>query len=446
MSAAREWSVASLFRRRLSIQSGQVIVFVAILALFLVAVVGLALDRSFVVMTHQQLQHAADAAALAGARLVQSEHGLDESYAQTRLAALQVARANDAAGDGIVLDVNTGNDPAGDIVVGWWDEPSGSFMPGTSAPNAVRVRARRSAGSPGGPLGLIFGPGLGMDAVDVSAVATAVTGGKASPVVLVLDPTGAAALSLRGTNLLDATHGLVQVNSDNHCAVKLVGTPTILASKVAATGGVCAAEGLIDGVVQEGAPVVADPLSGVLGDHASWTSLAQSLDEPLGPQGTIRDSGTYGPGRYPGGLLLEGQATVRLLPGVYVLGGPGLRMLGGAQLSGEGTALLVEEGGTVDIRGTASATWTAMTDGPLAGVALFTCRHNTGLAASIGGDGTVSIGGTVYVPSGTLRLAGGPDKSVGSLVVHRLQDSGTPSLKVLGPGPQSPEPVTYLVE
>lgn len=426
--------------------SGQVVVIVAILALFLVAIVGLAIDKAFVVSTHQELQRAADAAALAAARLVGAEVGLDGSYAQTRLAAMQVARANEAASDAVVLQANAGNDPAGDIVVGFWDAHSGSFAPDLVAPNAVRVHVRRSESAPGGPLELIFGPGVGAQSVDLGAIATAVAGGPPAPVVLVLDPTGAGALSLHGTELLDATHGLVQVNSNNQCAVQLVGTPLVMASKLAAAGGVCAAEGLISGVVQEDAPVMADPLCELLADGTAWTSLAESLELPLGPQGAIRTPGSYAPGHYPGGLVLDAQAAVTLQPGTFVLGGQGLVLRGSARLSGQHVALLVEPGGVVDIRGGSDASWTAPDSGLLAGVALFSSRQNTGLAVSIGGDGTVSIGGTVYVPSGRVRLAGGPDKTVGSLVVHRLEDSGTPSLTVTGPGPQEPEPSTYLVE
>jgi len=426
--------------------SGQVAVMVAILALLVVALVGLAIDECFVAKAHFELQRAADAGALAAVRQLESEIGLGNGFAQSRQAAIDFVRANEAAGKAVELEANLGNDPGGDIVVGYWDAPTRSFVPDTDNPNAVRVRVRRSSGSSGGPLSLVFGPAFGTKGVDVGVTATAIAGGPASPVVLVLDPFGAGALHLNGTALLDAIHGLVQVNSNNHCAVEMAGTALVQASKLATAGGICADPGNIAGTTQPGAPVCADPLCTTLPDGPSWSSLAGSLELPLGPQGAISVSGAYEPGRYPGGIALGAQASVTLEPGVYLLGPPGLQINGGATLVGEHVTLLVDAGGVVDIGGHASASWTAPVAGPLAGVGLFVHRLTTGLAATLGGDGTLSIGGTVYVPSGTLRLAGGPQKTVGCLVVHRLEDSGTPSLTVLGPAPDQPEPSTYLVE
>ncbi|HZM00859.1 MAG TPA: TadG family pilus assembly protein [Planctomycetota bacterium] len=427
-------------------RAGTVTLFVAILALILLALIGLAIDKAFVVSTHQQMQRAADAAALAGVRLIPSEIGLGNGYEQSRLTAMAVAHANKAAGDAVELQANAGNDPAGDIVVGYWDAASASFTADTASPNAIRVRVRRSPSAPSGPLPLAFGPVFGTKAVGVGATATAVVGALPEPVVLILDPSGEAALKLNGTALLDATRGLIQVNSADPCAVQLAGTPLVCASKLATCGGICAPDGCVSGLIQPGAPCVDDPLAGVLGDGAAWNALAGALDQPLGPEGAIVAPGNYHPGRYPGGLALTSDGAVTLEPGVYVLGGPGLILHGGASLSGQHVALLVDAGGIVDIRGHATATWSAPEGGPLEGVALFCHRDNTGLAASLGGDGVISIDGTVYVPAGTLRLAGGPDKTVGTLVAHRLEDSGTPSLTVLGPSPEEAEPVTYLVE
>ena len=54
-------------------ERGAVLVYTAILGLLLIGILGLALDSAYVLTTAQQLQHAADAAALAGVRLVKAE-------------------------------------------------------------------------------------------------------------------------------------------------------------------------------------------------------------------------------------------------------------------------------------------------------------------------------------------------------------------------------------
>ncbi|HZJ71783.1 MAG TPA: pilus assembly protein TadG-related protein, partial [Planctomycetota bacterium] len=102
-------------------EGGSVLILVVILALVLIGLVGLAMDGAWVLNTSQQLRHAADAAALNAARYVKTDV---EPYDALRAAAMNVALANDAAKSDVNLDANAGNDPAGDIVVGFWDWPT----------------------------------------------------------------------------------------------------------------------------------------------------------------------------------------------------------------------------------------------------------------------------------------------------------------------------------
>ena len=144
-------------------ERGAVLIVVAILALVLIGLVGLALDGAWVLSTSQQLRHAADAAALNGARYVKTDI---EPYDALRAAAMNVALANDAAKNDVNLDANAGNDPAGDIVVGFWDFPTRTFTPTVTGPNAVRVRAHRTDSNADGKLALFLGPVFGKDDTD----------------------------------------------------------------------------------------------------------------------------------------------------------------------------------------------------------------------------------------------------------------------------------------
>src|SRR5262245_51758544 len=105
-------------------ERGLAIVLVAILVVVLIGFAGLAVDLSRVYTASQQLQSAADAAALAAANHVTDEvDPMDPSnpFSATRQAAISVAAKNVAASAPVKLAANTANTANGDIVVGRWD-------------------------------------------------------------------------------------------------------------------------------------------------------------------------------------------------------------------------------------------------------------------------------------------------------------------------------------
>lgn len=431
-------------------ERGLVFIYVALLGIVLIGAVGLALDTAMVASARQQLQYAADAAALAAVQRVKADAALQPKpdYTATRQVAMDIAHSNKAGGALVQLDANESNSPDGDIVVGFWNPDDQSFKPDVENPNAVRVQARRSNASIGGPLELVFGPLFGAltSEVEVSAIAT--YGLKARPVVLVLDPTGAGALQLDGATMLDAPTGMVQVNSNDACAIKLSGTPLLRAMKVSTPGGICAAPGLIDGYLQMGDPPFADPFADQLPSDAAWDGYKVRLPLPMGLHGAITAPGSFAPGYYPGGISLTGQTAATLLPGVYLLGGAGLTLRGSATLTGSQVVLLIDRGAQVDVRGSANLILSAPAPKPgtFFGIALFSHRGNAGLAAAFGGTGEVRIQGSVYVPSGLFRMAGGPNQSIESLIAWRVDSVGNASLRANGPSHAQSHTAAYLVE
>src|SRR6185295_4168478 len=131
-------------------EGGSVLVYVALLCMVLIGLAGLAIDTAVVASASQQLQHAADGAALNAARHVATES--DSNFPVTRAAAVSVALANQAAKTTVKLDANTSNAPGGDIVVGVWDFGTHTFTPTLIGPNAVRVHAVRDMAHTDGPL------------------------------------------------------------------------------------------------------------------------------------------------------------------------------------------------------------------------------------------------------------------------------------------------------
>ena len=160
--------------RRLGVArtSGSVVALVAVALPALLICVGLAVDVGMVVLARQQLQAAADAAALAGVSRLQ--HGLDVGAAATE--AQRTAGANSALGQAVDIDLDA------DVQIGAWDDQTQTITPFdisggvTAIPNgvaAVRVTARRTNDSPGGPVALAFARVLGQSTAQVQASATA---------------------------------------------------------------------------------------------------------------------------------------------------------------------------------------------------------------------------------------------------------------------------------
>jgi hypothetical protein len=110
----------------------------AALGLFaLLGIAALAVDLGMLVTARTQLGIAADAAALAGAKLL--AFGARDLARQR---AVEYAYRNRALGDPVVLKLGEGNDP-GDVVLGYYDPATRAFRPDDFLPNAVRVTARR---------------------------------------------------------------------------------------------------------------------------------------------------------------------------------------------------------------------------------------------------------------------------------------------------------------
>lgn len=468
---ARNPSTAA--RRR---QSGISLILVAIMAMVLIGIVGLALDAALVLSTAQQLQHAADAAALAGARLVKAEtDATDPSnpFTVTRQAAIDVALANLAANITVKIDANVSNDPNGDIVIGLWDKAGGMFTPDLIAPNAVKVRTHRTEDNADGKLALMFGPVFGWDDSDVGASAVAMLDASAGALMVILDETMSGSLQLNGQVLM-SVNGDVHVNSNAECAADLEGDPEKLVVHtytVCVEGTACYHPNAISGTVVEDDPgcQIPDPLASVLPTEAAWNALRAQLASitPLDGSGnplTVIDApGTYSPGYYPGGLSLTSTHQVTLQPGTYMFGPPGIELAGSAFVTAgnanpdqcadsfAGVTILIDEGAVVKVSGNgAGLSITAPVTGPLENIAMFHHRDNSGdKQCEIKGGGAFVIRGYLYCPSGEVVMGGGPGKVIGALITDRLSNAGATGFTITGcgiPAPEDAEQATFLVQ
>lgn len=127
----------------------------AVAMVVLLGMVALAVDVGMIMTARTEAQRTADAAALAaaGEAFIGGPSGTLDQQALARSAAVEYANEHEVMNDEVDID------PAADVT-----------FPG---PDSVRVRVRRTDGSPDGPVGTIFARVIGFGTVNVTADATA---------------------------------------------------------------------------------------------------------------------------------------------------------------------------------------------------------------------------------------------------------------------------------
>lgn len=144
---------------------GATIVLLAIVLVVLLGMCALVVDLGVAYVATAQLQNTADAAALAGAGKLREGLVHDDAKAE----AVIVAAANTVLRDSQLVDPNT------DVVVGGWDEVNEQVVPWNETMDAfaVQVRARRTVGSPSGPIPTFFAKIWGIESMDITRTSTA---------------------------------------------------------------------------------------------------------------------------------------------------------------------------------------------------------------------------------------------------------------------------------
>ena len=164
----------SKWRRLLKIKDnrGATVIMVALSLVIIVGVATFAVDIGYLMIVRNQLQNAADAAALAGASSLIPPGSSELDWAQAETQAASAIGLNKS--DGVTLT---------DCVVqtGYWNiahNPDGlqgtGITPGPKDFPAVQVTVSKNAGQNSGPVKPWFAPVIGIKTINASAVATAV--------------------------------------------------------------------------------------------------------------------------------------------------------------------------------------------------------------------------------------------------------------------------------
>lgn len=445
-------------------------IWVAIFLFLIILIAGLGLDSAKAFLVAHQLQNAADAAALAGACFVKTDPN------SARETAIAVALLNFADGNAVELTDNPDNLPDGDVVIGRYDRSIGEFTATLMGVNAVRVVARRTDTSLGGPVPLNFGPIAGVDNVNITRHAIAMTSGGTGAGLIALRPDGVGLL-LNGGARVDVNDGAIQVNSSADDATTLTGSKVeLLADELNIWGDISTKPpGIpIDELppIDTDAPPIPDPLC----PDPPTTCLPPPSWDPsidLGGGKTVKiTEGTpppFKPGFYSGGFRITG-GNVTFEPGIYILGGSstgqksGLVVSGNTNLCAKGVMFYITGNGVVDLAGTGDIRVTPpdpeSTDFcrtgfkyPLdldfdnyEGISIFQDRANTN-DARIVGTNLMDLDGTLYFPQNHLDVGGIGAGFGNQLIAWSIEVSGTSDIVINYDGRnKAPGNKSYLVE
>ena len=179
---------------------GAMLVVISVVLIILFVAAALSIDIAYVHLVRAELRTVSDAAARAGTEALARTQSEQEAIDT----AIRIAQENTAAGTGFQLtpaDVEIGSHVV---------QRNGrfQFVPNGTPRNAVRVNAARTAGSPNGPVALMFGPLFGRTSFEPQQSAIACQLDR--DMCLVLDVSG----SMRSAGRLNALKNAVSVFLD----------------------------------------------------------------------------------------------------------------------------------------------------------------------------------------------------------------------------------------
>ena len=414
-----------------SSDEGQALVLTAMGLLVLLLMAGLGVDVGYLRYQKQQMQKAADAAALAGASA--------KIYGSDYVTAGQ----NDSKANGFQNGLNG-------IQVNVVSPPTtGPFS--TAADKDNYVQATVSQLQP-----TFFMRVGGFNNVNVAATSVASTAGSASGCIYVMDPLASSSYKVAGTANVNATCG-IQVDSSSSSAYNDTGGGCTTAASIGIVGGVksgtCSHPTPVTGV-----STFSDPLSALA--EPQPTSCTLQSGNINGGTVTLKPDNN-GIATFCGGINIHGTSpNVTFQPGLYIMYGGGMQINSSAIVAGNGVTFYntgTKSGPTgfqpITINGGSGITLSAPTSGTYAGILFFENREiakNGNINNTITGLAGSTFNGTLYFLNSNLNYEGNSTNNGYTIIIaDTLSVLGT---SVLGdnytslPGGISPIHSSVLVE
>jgi hypothetical protein len=340
-------------------QAGNMAIVFALCAALVIGAAGGALDYMRLTRERSALQEAADAAALAAARL----YGKTE--AERDASAQKIFAQNYRLSDGVAPVVALTYD--GDFVI---------------------VNVSRDV--PTMLLGIV-----GKRSFSAAVTSQAARGVSAPVCLLALDETLPNGFEIYGNAGLTASNCAAVSNSADDRGMRTYGAATAEASEFAVVGGF---DGTFSPTPISGINPLADPYA------------AKTLPAP-GPcidasSRLMQANFTLDPGTYCGGIEIMAGATARLNPGLYIMKDGPFEAQSGAVVTAENVTLaFTGPTATLYLQGGAQLRLTAPTEGDFAGLALFSeSTASTVEWFTISGGATLDLEGGMYLPTHEIWL------------------------------------------
>ncbi|MCS7265287.1 MAG: pilus assembly protein TadG-related protein [Armatimonadetes bacterium] len=394
------------------------------LAMFaLLATAALAIDWGVIYFARSQLQNFVDASALAGAQELTNASAARQKAAETyarnygenfRIAPPTPSTipcpSNDPDLQPTTICYRIGDDT---VHVTTPYQRVGDPSP---SQNLINVKACRVAS-------LFFARVLGVRQIRICAKATAIGSRPAiARGLVVLDPDGGRALFLEGNARMVVSNGAILVNSRASDALYAQGNASVSAYQISIVGNYR---------TQGNASVTPTPLTGQTPNPDPLASLPSPSTSglPVFPGRTIggNSSATLQPGVYTGPIRVEGNATVILQSGIYILRG-GILVSGNGSVRGDGV-LLYNESGRIEVQGNGILRLSPPTSGVYEGITIFQPATNT-QPLWFSGNGNLDISGTIYAPNALVHFEGNSNLQDSMIVAFRLRLIGNARVNI----------------
>lgn len=392
-------------------QSGNALMVGAATLPLIVGAAAIAVDTAQVTVARRQLQRTADSAALAGA------YALAQGQPVATSVNHDLAFNNDMPLNGSPIIQNA---------------PSVGPYAGNN--RAVRVVLAHQRAVP-------FMSFFRGETMDVSVEATAAIVFTGQYCMISLEDDNVTGISFGGNTTVNLGCGVVS-NSTSSSAVSAGGSATVVASPIAAVGGVPASGAYATGTtLLPRASPQADPYSALPEPTLPPSSSCrpQLTVQPNDPVRQIATSEAASPGVYCfRGMDIKG--SLNLLPGTYYIDGGTLSFGSQAVVNGTGVTFILTSRtattnpssiATVNMNGGAQVNLTSPTSGTYKGVLMYQDRRALYGSNTINGNSSSSFEGGFYFPSQQLTFNGttGMQTTCIQLVARRLSFSGNSTVQ-----------------
>jgi len=319
------------------------------------ALLAIVIDLGHLMLVRNQLQNAADAGALAGARaLFLNNSTSTPAWATGQAAAIATVQANKA-------DTLTLAEPSGNVQTGYWDTTwtpatapaqllSTGIIPGPTDAAAVKVTVQKNATS-NGPVALTFAQIFGLTTVNVAAHATAIVSPTSGPFAYAL-------FSNLNLSITGAENITGSVFTNNNLTIN--GAENISGAAVGVTGVSLTGAGNIGSVVAGTTNEISDSGAFSIGSESGGAQIIPLSNYNYTSQientaaTTINGNWTQsGALNISGNMYVTGTATINgaINDSGAILANGNITVTGAANISGSGQIFIYSANGNITING-----------------------------------------------------------------------------------------------